>query len=396
MADTLQEFLVSLKYKQEGRENFLSGLKDAESTVMRLGKTLVTGGLAIGLFMGKYAQRMEQIGFIARRTGTHVKNLMAFEQAGASLGSSAEGAQGSLEGLAAFMRNTPGSSGFLKELGVQTKDAHGHALDTVNIMEQLGKSFQKMPVYMAHQYASILGISDNMMLALRSGKVPGLVDKFRKPLEGAKLDKVTLAANTAMINARVLGMKKESVEAKAGLPILNAFNALDQATKGLSTDILGLAKVLAGASVAVMVFKGVTGSLFGGGAAKGVEEGAKPGLFSKIGRILGFGLKGVGVAGAGLGGWEAGKWLDKNIPDLHDAIVSTLQTLHIVPSLNVVHAYGAQGPYVTPGNVTTHHHVTNHQTVTVNVNGAKDAHETARQVRQELRMAAHNNNMASH
>lgn len=395
MADTLQEFLVSLKYKQEGRQNFLSGIEDAENTVMRLGKALVTGGLAIGLFMGKYAQHMEQIGFVARRTGTHVKNLMAFEQAGASLGSSAQGAQGSLEELAAFIRNTPGSSGFLKELGVQTKDAKGHALDTVNIMEQLGKSFQKMPVYMAHQYASLLGISDHMMLALRSGKVPGLVSKFRKPLEGGKLDTVTLAANTAMINARVLGMKKESVEAKAGLPVLTAFDAADQATKGLSTDLLALAKYLAGASVAVMLFKGATG-LFGGGAEKGAEGALRGGIFSRLGKILGFGMRGVGVASASIGGWEAGKWLDKNIPDLHDAIVSTLQTLHIVPSLNVVHAYGSQGPYATPGNVTTHHHVTNHQTVTVNVNGAKDAHETARRVTEELRMAAHNNNMASH
>ncbi|OYV50215.1 MAG: hypothetical protein B7X10_01430 [Burkholderiales bacterium 21-58-4] len=337
---------------------------------------------------------MEKIGFIARRTGTHVKSLMAFQQAGASLGSSAEGATESLEGLSAFMRNTPGSSGFLKELGVQTKDAHGHALDTVKIMEQLGQSFKKMPTYIAHQYASVLGISDHMMLALRSGKVPDLEKKFKKPLEGAKLDKVSIVANQAMIAGRVLGMKKEATEAKVALPVLSAFAKADEATKGLSTDLLGLAKFLGEASVGVMIFKAATGLLVGKEVVSGAET-ASVGIGGKVGRVFGGATRALGIGGAAFGGWEAGKWIDKNVPGLHDAIVSTLQTLHVIPRLDVVHAYPASGPYATTS-PRSGANTTVNQTISIQVNGAKDTHETARQIKQELRMAAHNNQMAAH
>lgn len=472
MAETLQEFLVKLSYKSEGENRYLAGIKNAESSVMRLGKTLTLGGLALGGALAKYASNMEQIGFVARRTGTHVKSLMAFEAAGASLGSSAEGAKESLEGLAAFMRNTPGSGGFLAELGVKTKDAKGHALDTVEIMKELGTSFQKMPTFMAHQYASLLGISDNMMLALRSGKVNALVDKFQKPLEGAKLDKVAVTANQAMIAGRVVVMKKEAIEAKLAEPVLQKFVQADAATGGTSTSALAVAGAVLGGGIAISFAKkllGVGGGSLEGGASKGLlkflgplgavagilanptdladdsmpktnvsepqrhtisllrnmgftdaeasgiaanftrESGMNPGIWGDGGKAYGVGqwhqdrqayfkkLMGKDIKGSSLDDQVhfAGMELRNHYPD----VLKRMEQDGTAARAASLFSTGYERPAASSAEAAKRGALAQtiyNQIVTIHVSGAKDASETARKVKEELRMAAHNNSMATH
>ncbi len=440
MANSLQEFLVTLKYRSEGKESYLAGIKGAESTVMRLGKALIAGGTALGLFFEKYAARMEQVGFVARRTGTHVKDLMALEQAGASLGSSAEGAKSALEGLAKFMNTTPGASAWLRGIGVQTKDARGHALDTVQVMKNLGSALRSMPIWQANQFAQVAGIDYNTMMAMRDKNFSAMIDKFKKPLRGAHLDKTAHAANQAMIAGRVLGMKKEALESKAALPALNAFTAADAKTQGLSTDLLGLAKALGEASVGVMLFKGVFKAMAAGSVAEGVAGGAagsvaegKVGKIGKLLGILGWLSKLSLYGGAAYGGIETGKALDK-IPVVHQELIeatkgiresgaakeirsglrdlsgfpllgSLVDKLDLGPAIvrartesSLSRPFATHEPPKNPSAPTTDSKTSsvNNMNVTINVQGAKDPHETARKVKEEIRMAVHNSSMAAH
>ena len=423
MSDTLQEFLVKLKYESSGREGFLSGIKSSESRVMRLGKALITGGTALGVFFGKYAARMEQVGFVARRTGSEVKELFALEQAGASLGTSVDGAKEALESLSKFMATTPGATSWLHGIGVQTRDAKGHALSTVKVMENLGKTFRSMPVWQANAFAGVVGIDYKTMLAMRDKHFSSYIEKFKKPLTGAHLDETAKVSNKAMIAGRVVTMKKEALESKASLPFLKAFVAADAKTQGLSTDMLGLAKALGEVSVAAIAFKAVTRSLFGASVAEGVAGkagGAAEGVAGKAGklglllRILPWLGRPTGYGAAGYGMYEGLKLTDK-IPAVHalsddlskviqgelkdfaktPILGSALRKLDLLPpTIDIVRAKTAPPP--APASPVVTHHTAQTVHVNVHVNGAKDPHETARKVKEEIRMSTHNSGMVTH
>ncbi len=242
MADTttLQSFLVELGFSAEGQQQFLTKLQQSKSAALSLGSTMSKVGVAIaaaGIAGAKgtlaYAKSLEQLNFVAQRTGTSLRNLRALQLTGASLGSSAAGAQASLEGLASFMRSNPGSSAFLQSLGVQTRDAKGHALDTVQVMEGLAAKFKAMPVYMAEQYASMLGISEHMMLAMRSGQFNALIGKYSKA-EGPGVGKAGSSAHELMQQDRLLEAHEFGMAAQAMTP---AMDALTKALQSLNDSV---------------------------------------------------------------------------------------------------------------------------------------------------------------
>lgn len=296
MADTLQDYLVSLKYHAEGGQRFVSDIEKTERSAMSLGKGLldlgkivaqVGTGLALGV--AKYAQGMEQIGFVAARTGTTVKHLKSLELAGASLGSSTEGARSSIEGLAAFMRNTPGSSQFLAGIGVQTQDAKGHALDTVKVMGQLAQKLRAMPVYQANQYAQLLGISDNMMLAMRTPDFDKQYQKYEQTYKGGHLDQTAASSHQGMDALRVLSAKKDKLESLAAGPVIDAFVNADQTTGGVSTEIGGAAVAMTSLGTAAMVAKKGLSLLAPAaekGAEKGILKGAEKGAAAGAARFM--------------------------------------------------------------------------------------------------------------
>uniref|UniRef100_UPI0016437E8C lytic transglycosylase domain-containing protein n=1 Tax=Yersinia rohdei TaxID=29485 RepID=UPI0016437E8C len=77
--------------------------------------------------------------------------------------------QGSLESLARFIRSSPGAEGFLNRLGVQTRTANGGMRDTSAIFTGLSAKLSSMPYYRANQYAQMLGIDENTLMAMRKG-----------------------------------------------------------------------------------------------------------------------------------------------------------------------------------------------------------------------------------
>ena len=253
MAETIQEFLVKIGYKvdEAGQSKFFNSLKKTETGALSLGKSVGAFGIAlagIGYAAAKgtlaYAKSMEQLYFAAKRTGTSIQNLKAIQLAGASLGASPESAQASVENLASFLRHNPGGDGFLESFGVKTKDKKGKELDTVEKEKNISTAFQKMPEWQAMQYGGALGMSDEMILAMRNPAFTGQIDKYKKA-EGADVNAAGESAHKLEDADRLLESHKFGLAAQAMTPVMNTLTtAIGTLDKKLDDNTSILSKLV--------------------------------------------------------------------------------------------------------------------------------------------------------
>ncbi|EMF8765014.1 transglycosylase SLT domain-containing protein [Escherichia coli] len=170
-ADTIKDFLVSLGFDidQAGANKFEAVLKGVTANVLKVGAVVKGAALSIVGFTTQIANGLDKIYWASQRTGASVQGIKALGYAASQTGASAESAMSSLEGLAGFMRSNPGVEGFLNRLGVQTRDASGKMRDTAAIFTGVGQKLNNMPYYRAKQYAQMLGIDENTLMAMRRG-----------------------------------------------------------------------------------------------------------------------------------------------------------------------------------------------------------------------------------
>ncbi|HCX5071696.1 TPA: lytic transglycosylase domain-containing protein [Escherichia coli] len=170
-ADTIKDFLVSLGFDidQAGANKFEAVLKGVTANVLKVGAVVEGEALSIVGFTTQIANGLDKIYWASQRTGASVQGIKALGYAASQTGASAESAMSSLEGLAGFMRSNPGAEGFLNRLGVQTRDASGKMRDTAAIFTGVGQKLNNMPYYRAKQYAQMLGIDENTLMAMRRG-----------------------------------------------------------------------------------------------------------------------------------------------------------------------------------------------------------------------------------
>ncbi|WP_250264140.1 transglycosylase SLT domain-containing protein [Escherichia coli] len=170
-ADTIKDFLVSLGFDidQAGANKFEAVLKGVTANALKVGAVVKGSALSIVGFTTQIANGLDKIYWASQRTGASVQGIKALGYAASQTGASAESAMSSLEGLAGFMRSNPGAEGFLNRLGVQTRDASGKMRDTAAIFTGVGQKLNNMPYYRAKQYAQMLGIDENTLMAMRRG-----------------------------------------------------------------------------------------------------------------------------------------------------------------------------------------------------------------------------------
>ncbi|EII4874954.1 lytic transglycosylase domain-containing protein [Escherichia coli] len=170
-ADTIKDFLVSLGFDidKAGANKFEAVLKGVTANVLKVGAVVEGAALSIVGFTTQIANGLDKIYWASQRTGASVQGIKALGYAASQTGASAESAMSSLEGLAGFMRSNPGAEGFLNRLGVQTRDASGKMRDTAAIFTGVGQKLNNMPYYRAKQYAQMLGIDENTLMAMRRG-----------------------------------------------------------------------------------------------------------------------------------------------------------------------------------------------------------------------------------
>lgn len=210
--DVIKEFLVGLGFKvdQKGAKDFSAGIETATKNVIKLVATIAGASLTVAAGVSAFASNLEGLYFASQRVGASAESLKAAEYAARDLGASAEDARGSIEGMAKFLRDTPGGEDFLKGLGVQTRDANHNLIDTADLLVNVGQKLKAMPWYQANQYAGVLGINESTLFAIRDDKFGAKLDQNRKKLSNSGLDQATKDAHSFMVTLREVGLQFET------------------------------------------------------------------------------------------------------------------------------------------------------------------------------------------
>lgn len=369
MADSvvIREFLVALGFKvdEKGLKNFKEGVEGTTKGVKQLIATVSGAALTVSAGVAAFASKLERLYFVSQRTGASAANLRGFEFAARNMGVSAEAATGTIENLARFLRNNPAGEGYLATLGVQTRNANGELRDTVDIMSDLGKALASKPTWLASQYGNILGIDENLLLAMRNGDFERLLKQYREMSQTTGLDKAADDSHKFMTQLRGLGTTFENlgirvegamlgkvgpsldrfqqwmdehgdevanrvaeiasailkvVEA-AGPPLgklVDLFIELDHSTNGWSTKILLLGVALKALGV-FRIAGGIlrmAGALRAASAATTAATAAGGGLLSVLGSLA----TAVAAVGAAFAGWKIGDALRDKV----DGLISQL------------------------------------------------------------------------
>ncbi|HHB9601529.1 TPA: hypothetical protein ACN763_005491, partial [Klebsiella pneumoniae] len=168
-------------------------------------------------FTAKIASSLDNLYWASQRTGATVEGIKQIGYAVSQVGGSADSARGSLENLARFIRNNPGAEGFLNRLGVQTRDASGNMRDMATIFTGVGQRLSSMPYYRANQYAQMLGLDENTLMAMRRGigQFSGEYTAMAKAI-GYNADVAAVSSNKFMTSLRSFGLMAGMARDKIG------------------------------------------------------------------------------------------------------------------------------------------------------------------------------------
>ncbi|WP_416778199.1 lytic transglycosylase catalytic [Xenorhabdus budapestensis] len=217
-AEVIKEFLVSLGFKidKAGEKKFSAVIAGVTANVLKFGAVVEGAALAVAGFTAQVASDLDKLYWQAQRTGGAAEQIKAFGYAVTQAGGSVEGLNSSLENVARFLRNNPGGEGFLRNMGIQTRDTNGQLRDTASLVALVGERLSGMPSYRANQYASMLGIDENTLLAMRRG-MGGYVADYRQIMRKMGFDPAAAAkhANDFMTQfyrlKSVMGMGKNKI-----------------------------------------------------------------------------------------------------------------------------------------------------------------------------------------
>ncbi|EFJ8854774.1 lytic transglycosylase catalytic [Escherichia coli] len=207
-AETIKDFLVSLGFSVDdaGAKKFGSVLAGTTANVIKMGLTVEGAALSVVAFTAKIASGLDNLYWASQRTGATVQGIQSIGYAVSQVGGSVDAARSSLESLSRFIRNNPGAEGFLNRLGVQTRDASGNMRDMASIFTGVGQKLSGMPYYRANQYAQMLGIDENTLMAMRRGvgQFSAQYSEMVKAI-GFNTDQAALSSNRFMTSLKSLG-----------------------------------------------------------------------------------------------------------------------------------------------------------------------------------------------
>ncbi|EOU0128143.1 TPA: lytic transglycosylase catalytic [Escherichia coli] len=207
-AETIKDFLVSLGFSvdEAGAKKFCSVLAGTTANVIKMGLAVEGAALSVVAFTAKIASGLDNLYWASQRTGATVQGIQSIGYAVSQVGGSVDAARSSLENLSRFIRNNPGAEGFLNRLGVQTRDASGNMRDMAAIFTGVGQKLSSMPYYRANQYAQMLGIDENTLMAMRRGvgQFSAQYSEMVKAI-GFNADQAALSSNRFMTSLKSLG-----------------------------------------------------------------------------------------------------------------------------------------------------------------------------------------------
>ncbi|MFH7721032.1 hypothetical protein [Klebsiella pneumoniae] len=218
-AETLKDFLISLGFNvdEAGAKKFDAVVAGTTLKAIELGVKVEAAALSVVAFTAKISSSLDNLYWASQRTGATVEGIKQIGYAVSQVGGSADSARGSLENLARFIRNNPGAEGFLNRLGVQTRDASGNMRDMATIFTGVGQRLSSMPYYRANQYAQMLGLDENTLMAMRRGigQFSGEYTAMAKAI-GYNADVAAVSSNKFMTSLRSFGLMAGMARDKIG------------------------------------------------------------------------------------------------------------------------------------------------------------------------------------
>ncbi|HBK4620150.1 TPA: lytic transglycosylase domain-containing protein [Klebsiella michiganensis] len=223
-AETLKDFLISLGFNvdEAGAKKFDAVVAGTTLKAIELGVKVEAAALSVVAFTAKIASSLDNLYWASQRTGATVEGIKQIGYAVSQVGGSADSARGSLDNLARFIRNNPGAEGFLNRLGVQTRDASGNMRDMATIFTGVGQRLSNMPYYRANQYAQMLGLDENTLMAMRRGigQFSGEYTAMAKAI-GYNADVAAVSSNKFMTSLRSFGLMAGMARDKIGSNLAN-------------------------------------------------------------------------------------------------------------------------------------------------------------------------------
>lgn len=265
-AETIKDFLVSLGFDidEAGASKFDSVLAGTTANAIKMGLAVEGAALAVVAFTAKIASGLDNLYWASQRTGATVQGIQSIGYAVSQVGGSVDAARSSLESLARFVRNNPGAEGFLNRLGVQTRDASGNMRDMAAIFTGVGQKLSSMPYYRANQYAQMLGIDENTLMAMRRsvGGFSGQYSAMAKAI-GFNADEAARSSNKFMTSLREFGAMAGMARDKIGSNLAGGLaGSLDTLRRHILDNFPRIEQTLTKAIKGILALGDIIGRLF--------------------------------------------------------------------------------------------------------------------------------------
>ncbi|HHA1305068.1 TPA: transglycosylase SLT domain-containing protein [Enterobacter kobei] len=265
-AETIKDFLVSLGFDidEAGAEKFDSVLAGTTANAIKMGLAVEGAALTVVAFTAKIASGLDNLYWASQRTGATVQGIQSIGYAVSQVGGSVDAARSSLESLSRFVRNNPGAEGFLNRLGVQTRDASGNMRDMAAIFTGVGQKLSSMPYYRANQYAQMLGIDENTLMAMRRGvgSFSGQYSAMAKAI-GFNADEAARSSNKFMTSLREFGAMAGMARDKIGSNLAGGLaGSLDTLRRHILNNFPRIEQTLTKAIKGILALGDIIGRLF--------------------------------------------------------------------------------------------------------------------------------------
>jgi plasmid maintenance system antidote protein VapI len=237
MADSsvIKEFLVALGFtvSEAGLKKFGDGIATAGKQTVAFAATVVAAQVAVNAFVVEAAENFEKLYYASQRAGTSAENLKALQYGFSQIGLGADAATQTLESFALALKMNPAQEGFLRSLGIATRDAPGKMRDTAAIVTDFAKKLSSMPPWLAGQMAQMFGISAQQLFQMQ--RYARELEKAQQDSRttakafGVDLDEYGLKSHEFMVGLRQLGNDVDMIWAKvSGELIKNLLPTLDK------------------------------------------------------------------------------------------------------------------------------------------------------------------------
>jgi hypothetical protein len=267
--ESIRSFLVDLGFKldEPALKKFTKAIDTATSVVFKLGAAIEATALVVAAGIAKWSGSLEQLYFASQRTGSSVQALRAMDRAAQDFGTTSGEMLSSIEGLAHALRMNPfGTQGLLEGLGVHLKYTKSGAVDSANAVLQLSTAFQKLvaqnngQLYVAEQYAQILGLNEHTLLALLN---PNFQQQFERTLRlsrGVNWEKAASDAHKFQNQLRDLGTELEALgyrivdalQKKLGVSLDDILKWVDKNGPRIADDIIHIGKWIIDSAITIV------------------------------------------------------------------------------------------------------------------------------------------------